>query len=295
MLLTTSVLAADIVTNAPKKIQGAPTSCFDLAVGGGLQSDYNFRGISQTDRGLGVFGYVEPRCNITKDVQIYAGLWGWSTKLPTQPTGEFDLSGGIRPTFGPVQFDFGFMYYWYPRETQLFFTDALLNNVTPTPTPFGPFTVRDTDFWEFYAKATWTVNDWLTLGGYLYYDPNYLQSGAKGTYAGGTAKLTLPSAWFPTDWGVYVSGEAAHYWLGTQTALLPAFDLPDYTTWNFGIAVTYKVFTFDLRYYDTDLTKQNCFLLTGDPSGLPTGSSKWCEATIVGKLSFDLTLNSNLK
>jgi hypothetical protein len=61
----------------------APASCFDLAFGGGIQSDYNFRGISQTDKGPGVFAYVEPRCNITKDIQLYAGIWGWSTKLPT--------------------------------------------------------------------------------------------------------------------------------------------------------------------------------------------------------------------
>src|SRR5438045_3149546 len=105
-LWSASAFAADIVTKAPKKVEAAPTSCFDLAVGGGLQSDYNFRGISQSDRGPDVFGYVEPRCNITKDIQLYAGLWGWSTKLPTTPTGEFDIYGGVRLTFG--QFAFGF-------------------------------------------------------------------------------------------------------------------------------------------------------------------------------------------
>ena len=42
-------------------------------------------------------------------------------------------------------------------------------------------------------------------------------------------KLTAPSAWFPTDWGVYLSGEAAHYWLGNFTAFGAPFDLPDYT------------------------------------------------------------------
>lgn len=296
-LLGTSALAADIVTKAPKKVvEAAPASCFDLAVGGGIQSDYNFRGISQSDKGPSVYAYVEPRCNITKDIQLYAGIWGWSTKLPTTPTGEFDLYGGIRPTFGPVAFDFGFMYYWYPRETQLWFADPLLISVSPTNFGFGPFTLKDTDFWEFYGKVTWTATDWLALGAYVYYDPNYLQTGAKGTYAGGTAKVTLPSAWFPTDWGVYASGEAAHYWLGSVTAFgPPAFDLPDYTTWNVGVGVTYKIFTFDVRYYDTDLTKQNCFVLTGDPSGLPSGTSKWCDATVIAKFSFDLTAMTNLK
>ena len=56
-------------------------------------------------------------------LQIYVGVQGWATKLPTDPTGEFDLYGGIRPTFGPLALDFGFMYYWYPNETQLFAAD----------------------------------------------------------------------------------------------------------------------------------------------------------------------------
>jgi hypothetical protein len=55
------------------------------------------------------------------------------------------------------------------------------------------------------------------------------------------------------------------------------------------------VFTVDVRYYDTDLTKENCQLLTGDPSGFASNSSKWCSATVIGKISFDLTLNSNIK
>jgi len=294
-LLSSSALAADIVTKAPKA-PPPPASCFDLAFGGGLQSDYNFRGISQSNKGPSAYAYVEPRCNITKDIQLYAGIWGWSTSLPTTPTGEFDLYGGIRPTFGPVAFDFGYIYYWYPRETQVFFTDGTFTSLTPTPTAF-PFTVRDSDFWEVYGKATWTVNDWLAIGPYVYYSPNWLKTGARATYAGSTVKFTLPSAWFPTDWGGYISGEAAHYWIGTFTAFGAPFDLPDYTTWNVGAGVTYKVFTFDLRYYDTDLTRTNCFILTSDPNGVTSGSgqSKWCGAAVIAKFSFDLTAMSNLK
>src|SRR5947209_3033643 len=295
-LLSASAFAADIVTKAPKKVEAALTSCFDLAVGGGLQSDYNFRGISQSDRGPDVFGYVEPRCNVTKDIQLYAGLWGWSTKLPTTPTGEFDIYGGIRLTFGQFAFDFGGIYYWYPNETQLFYANPTLTAVSPTNFGFGAFTVRDTDFWEVYGKLTWTPVDWLAIGPYVYYSPNWLQTGARATYAGGTVKATMPTKWFPADWGAYVSGEAAHYWIGTLTAFGPPFiDLPDYTYWNIGAGVTYKIFTFDLRYHDTDLTRQNCFLLTGDPSGVATAQSKWCGATVIAKFSFDLTAMTNLK
>jgi hypothetical protein len=297
-IMSASALAADIVTKAPKKVE-EPSSCFDLAFGGGVQSDYNFRGISQTDRGPGAYAYFEPRCNVTKDIQLYAGIWGWSTKLPTTPTGEFDLYGGIRPTFGPFAFDFGFIYYWYPREVQQFTNFPAGRTVTPTPLAgFAPLTVADTDFWEVYGKLTWTVNDWLAIGPYVYYSPNWLQTGAKATYAGSTVKFTLPSAWFPKDWGAYVSGEAAHYWIGNLTAFgAPFIDLPDYTTWNAGIGFTYKVFTLDLRYYDTDLSKANCFILTSDPRGVldGTGQSKWCGASVIAKASFDLTAMTNVK
>ena len=298
-ILTSSALAADIVRKAPPKVvEAAPASCFDLAVGGGVQSDYNFRGISQSDKGPGVWAYAEPRCNITKDIQLYAGIWGWSTKLPTTPTGEFDLYGGIRLTFGPVQFDFGAMYYWYPNETQQFLDPTGLFIVNRL-VPFGSIlTLNDTDMWEVYGKMTWTVTDWLAIGPYVYYTPSWLNTGAKGTYAGSTVKFTMPSAWFPSDWGVYVSGEAAHYWLGTASNYVPffaPFDLPDYTYWNAGFGVTYKIFTFDLRYHDTDLSEAQCFVLTGDPRGVPSGSSKWCGATVIGKFSFDLTALANLK
>jgi len=54
-----------------------------------------------------------------------------------------------------------------------------------------------------------------------------------------------------------------------------------------------------LRYYDTNLSKENCFVLTGDPNARPGGAvnlvtnpegltSRWCSATFVAKASFAL-------
>ena len=65
---------------------------------------------------------------------------------------------------------------------------------------------------------------------------------------------------------------------------------------------TWKVFTLDLRYYDTDLSKGDCNAFTSDPTA--TGlqqrdrdqssgvGSSWCGAAFVAKLSADLTLGS---
>jgi hypothetical protein len=82
----------------------------------------------------------------------------------------------------------------------------------------------------------------------------------------------------------------------------------DYNTWNIGIGFTYKVFTLDLRYSDTNLSKGDCNAFTSDFNGPrqhhgtnftpinPTGvGSNWCGAAGIVKLSADLTAMTNLK
>jgi hypothetical protein len=151
------------------------------------------------------------------------------------------------------------MYYYYPRE------------------------LADTDFGEVYAKLTWVANDWLTLGAYAYYAPDWLNTGATGTYVGGTAKVTLPSSYLASGWGAYASAELAGYFFGTSPIAL----LTDYTYWNAGIGLTYKAFTVDFRYHDTDLNRGQCSNITGD---FRVGGSKWCSSAFIAKLSVDTTM-----
>lgn len=292
---SSSAYAADMALKAAPKPK-PPEPWWEIAYGGAVMSDYNFRGISQSDRGIAGTFYVEGRANIIPDkLQIYGGIQPWTVKLPTAPIGEFDLYGGIRGTLGPVQLDVGAIYYYYPRETQVFLDPATGGVGNPLIPGAIPFTKADTDFWEVYGKLTWTANTWLTFGGYAYYSPNWLNTGADGTYFGGTAKVTLPSAWFPTDFGAYLSGEVAHYILGRTDAFFGNVELPDYTYWNIGAALTYKIFTLDLRYHDTDLSRGQCFVLTGDLRGVPGGGgplsqSRWCGEAFIAKLSVDATI-----
>jgi len=214
-----------------------------------------------------------------------------------------------------VAFDFGGIYYWYPRETQFC--------GLPGPFPNGPCggnlgfpngntTLSDTDFWEVYGKVLWTVNPMIALGANVYYSPSWLHTGASGTYASGTAKFSAPENFLPNGITMYVSGEAGYYWLGT-TNLVPGvfvdnagtggWDLPDYAYWNVGIGFSWKVFTLDLRYHDTNLSKAECNSLTADPGAAgpintvvnnftTTAVSSWCGAAFIAKLSADLTLGS---
>lgn len=277
--LGASAQAADLGAMKAAPMAPVAVSPWDYAIGAAVKSDYNFRGISQSDRGPGVTGYGELRYNFSDVLQGYAGIAGSSVKLPTKPTMELDVYGGIRPTFGALAFDFGGIGYIYPKEQTLFDTVGF---VFPLGTAL---TVKNTDFFELYGKAAYTINDTFTVGANLYWSPNWLQSGASGTYASLTAKATLPM-------NFAVSGEFGRYWLGTSNAFLGNFNYPDYNYWNAGLSYTYKFATLDLRYHDTNLSKTQCFGLTTDPRGLSVGSagrSNWCGAAFVASLAFDLT------
>jgi len=283
----------------------APVSPWDWAFGGQLLSDYNFRGISQSNRGPSVTAYSETRFNVNSNFQLYAGAQYWAVTLPTNPTCECDLYAGFRPTIGTFAFDFGAIYYWYPRERQ--HNDAVV--AAPFPTyPNGNATLSNTDYWEVYGKvATDIVANRFNVGANVYYSPSWLHTGASGLYASVTAKVTLPSfrmnLGFVDEVGWFVSGEVGRYWLGTADAYPGVFavatNLPDYTTWNVGVAFTWKVATLDIRYYDTNLSKANCSFLTGDPNATVgvggVTQSKWCSGTVIGALKFDLTAMANLK
>jgi uncharacterized protein (TIGR02001 family) len=300
--MATSAMAADMPVKAKRVAEVSP---WDIAFGGALMSDYNFRGISQSDRGPSATTYVETRYNVNPSLQLYAGSQYWAVDLPTHPSCECDFYAGFRPTVGPLAFDFGFIYYWYPRERQVF----LSGNTATFVNTGTEWTFKDTDYWEVYGKVTWDViKDRFALGANFYYSPDWLGSGAYGFYASGTAKITMPSfnspfvLVGPKEVGWYISGEVGHYSLGTTDPLLPSTsgsNLPDYWTWNLGVAFTHGVFTLDFRYYDTDASKEECLALTSDLRGLTGGTtpgqSKWCNSAFVVSTKFDLTVLSNLK
>lgn len=302
-------LAADIAKPVYKAAPPVVVTPWDVAFGAGIASDYNFRGISQSDRTASANAYFEARYNTSKDVQWYAGIAGSSVKLATDPSAEIDLYGGGRFTMGPWGLDLGFIYYLYPGER------SIDGTIITAPPAFNT-TLDDTDFWEVYAKLLYTFNDNWAVGGNVYFSPDWLNTGASGTYASATLKYTGTA--LPSGWGWYVSGEAGYYWLGTTDPIVTptgvaiyydalgavvAADLPDYAYWNVGLGFTYKAITIDLRYHDTDLSKAECNALTADPSAAFTtnvainnfvtnGLSNWCGAAFIGKLSFDTTLNA---
>jgi len=303
------VFAADMPVKAKPLVPVVAPSPWDVAFGAAGMNDYVFRGVTQSDHKPSVAAYVEPRYNIAPNVQLYAGVSGESIKFANDAAAEIDFYGGIRPTFGPVAFDIGYWYYYYPGgqcfgtgPTQSLAPDCIAGGL-----PNGNVAKAVASFYEVYGKVAYTVGDFV-LGVNEYYSPNFLNTGAWGNYTSGTIKYTAPAALALGSVGWYVSGEFGRQWLGTSDAFygVPAFpngiDYKDYNTWNIGLGLTWKVFTLDLRYSDTDLNKGDCNAFTSDPgaSGTsdvtpinPSGAgSNWCGATFIAKLSADLTLGS---
>lgn len=301
--------AADIPAKAVKAPAAvvAP-SPWDIAFGGAVMSDYVWRGVTQSGHKPSVAAYFEPRYNVTPNLQFYAGVGGESIKFANNAAAEIDFYGGIRPTIGPFAFDLGVWYYYYPGGTCYAGTAAC-----PATIPNGNVAKADASFYEAYGKVAYTIGD-FTIGGNEYYSPNFLNTGAWGNFASVTLKYTAPDRFAIGPVGWYVSGEFGRQWLGTSDAFYgttiasPAgggpfpngIDYKDYNTWNVGVGFTYKVFTLDLRYSDTDLSKADCNAFTSDPTASFDGSyspnnpsgvgSNWCGATFIAKLSADLTL-----
>jgi len=311
-LSASAALGADLKLKAPPA-PPPPPNPWDIAFGGALMSDYMWRGITQSGHAPSVAAYTELRYNAASWLQFYGGISGESIQFPNRAAMELDLYGGVRPTFGPVAFDFGYWYYDYPGG-QCFYTPfagALQLNPECNPAlPNGNVAKQNWNFWEVYAKVLWTINPQWAVGANYYYSPNLLNFGPQGNYVSGTLKYTAPDAWkLLGAVGWYVSAEVGEQFIGNSDAFygtpaFPAgFKYVDYTTWNVGIGFTWKVFTFDVRYWDTNLTPAQCNVWTSsqtasfNPSQIstynPTGlTSNWCGSTVVAKLAFDLTLDS---
>ena len=304
-LMCTAAFGADMMPRKAVAPPPPPPSPWDLAFGASGATEYIWRGITQSAHKPSVSAYTELRYNVNPALQLYGGMAGNSISFPNQAAGEFDFFGGFRPTFGPVALDFGFQYYYYPGGVCYF---AGLDGCLAAP--LGNFVAKkDWSFWEVYSKGVWTINDQWALGYNVFGTSNILNTGASGTYVSGTLKYTAPTSMSWNGIGWYVSGEYGQQFLGTSDAFYGtgpgtqyAGGVPyvDYGTWNVGLGFTWKVFTLDLRYYDTDLSKGDCAVYTSDytatftaptsaynPGGL---SSNWCGERFVAKLSFDMTL-----
>jgi hypothetical protein len=86
-------------------------SRWHIGIDATIMSDYNFRGITQSNhRPLGT-SYFEPRYSLNNSLQAYLGLSGETISYPNRAPSEIDFYGDIRCTFANLALDFGAWYY----------------------------------------------------------------------------------------------------------------------------------------------------------------------------------------
>jgi uncharacterized protein (TIGR02001 family) len=271
--------ASEAIRTTPPREATPPkesaTGPFEFSAKAGFASDYIYRGTTLSDRKPAVGAAVEATL-----APFYAGVAAASVRLPTRPAAELTVSGGIRPTIGNIDFDFGVTSFHYPGEELS-----------------GP--TNGIDYWEAAARADTKIGESIRMAGGYAYSPNVSNTGAWSQYAALGVGIEVPSRLLPDKLGVSFTGGAGYSWFGHQDPVLGGFELPAYLNWQAGVTITRGNFNVDLRYYDTNLSPENCFVFTGDPNARPGGRvdpitnpdgliSRWCSATFVAKAWFAL-------
>jgi uncharacterized protein (TIGR02001 family) len=253
----------------------ASTKEFEFSARAGVASDYIYRGTTLSDHGPAAGAAFEARFG-----QLYAGATAATVKLPTEPAAELTFAGGIRPKIATIDFDLGVTYFAYPGERL-------------------PGETNGINYWEGVIRGDRRIGEQFGIAAGYAYSPNVSNTGAWSQYVAAGVGYDVPGRLLPQNLAVSFTAAAGYSWFGNQAAQLGGFPLPAYLNWQAGVTFTHKAFNLDLRYYDTNLSKENCFVFTGDPNARPGGRvnlvtnpdglvSSWCGATFVAKAWFAL-------
>jgi len=200
----------------------APAFAQEVTVSGNvaLTSDYVFRGVSQTDQGPAVQGGVDIAFG---DSGAYVGTWASNINFNTGGSNlELDLYGGFKFALGPVAMDVGVAGYFYPSASD---------------------DTAELDYYEGYVKPSIALTDQITLGGAVYWSPEFTGASGNAVYAEvNGAFVASPELTFSGAIGMQTV-DATGFFAGED----------DYTTWNAGATYSAMGLGFDLRYAGTDV------------------------------------------
>jgi uncharacterized protein (TIGR02001 family) len=223
----------------------------DLSASVSLVSDDRFRGISQS----ALNPAIQPSLQWTQAASgLFVGAVASNVNFKEKPNASVELD-----LFGGKQFDLPFgelnveaYYYSFPDhhpapggETYSWF-----ETIAQFSRNFGKLGVSVTGAWS----------------------PNFYEENGTGWYASGKAVYAL------TDWlslsAVAGRQSAAH--LNSAETGFP------YTHWDAGATAAYGNFSLDVRYSDTNISRDQCEELNEDES------VHWCGATVLVSLTYDI-------
>jgi uncharacterized protein (TIGR02001 family) len=256
-------LAAPAFAGGSLKDKPAETRRCTLSANVALTSDYVFRGMSQTQEGPAVQGGFDATCGM-----FYVGVWAssldWGTVGGnTAASIEMDWYGGVKFTTGKIAWDLGVIYYSYP------------NAASNLGTPAG----RDPNYVELKVNASGEIWKGGTLGGTVFYSPDYqYETGAVWTFEGSFSQ-TLPTIMgritptFSALIGYQVSDDDKTAYIANVTG-----DDNKYLYWNAGVTFALdKNWSVDVRYWDTNISSG---------AACSTTTLFACDERVVGTLKF---------
>ena len=197
-----------------------PEREFSWSVNAAITSDYVFRGVSQSGNDPAVQAGFDATWGI-----LHAGLWGTSVDddFVGGSDAEIDFYAGIKPTLGPATFDFGVLYYWYPGSTSA--------------------GAGDPDVIELKAGVSGEILPKLSAAQTFYWSPEAAYDAGEYWVSETSLAYALPK--------VFVFDPSIGGTIGYVDNL--DNDDADYTYGKPGITLGYDKFTFDFRYWDTDV------------------------------------------
>ena len=199
-----------------------------------IASDYDFRGLTQTERDPA----IQASLDYSHASGAYVGLWasnidfGTTSSSPANPQLEVDAYGGFKKSFeSGAGYDFGAVYYTYHLDGG-----------------------KDFNYLEAYAGGTY---QWFS--GKLFYSPkfggnaaeDFLGKNISAWYASGDISYPLSKTFSFLAHGGYSFGD---YW-DKLKALTPSAGQP-YLDFAVGIGATTGYFTWTAKYINGSDLKQ---------------------------------------
>ncbi len=212
-------------------------SKLDLSANIGGTTDYIFRGFSQTAENPAIQGGVDATYGL-----FYAGVWASSLDFGDDGMGneiasaEVDLYAGITPKIGPVDLDFGVLWYLYPGAR-----DA----------------GAELDYVELKAAASGELLPKLSAGVTYYFSPEFTGEVGTAHAIEGSLGYELPTILrivTPSITGLvgYQQVEDLDFSAGADVD-------DDYVYWNAGVELAVgDNLTLDFRYWDTNIDDSLC-------------------------------------
>jgi uncharacterized protein (TIGR02001 family) len=281
-----SLAAATVLVSAVSARAGAdeaPKFAYSFNIG--ATNNYIFRGVAQNKENPSVQGGLDLTYGIG-----YFGLWASNVDFGNnfnaagnvasrQVTTEIDIYGGIKPVVGPATFDLGVIYYAYPGAN-----DGGLAKLQ----------IEKQDYVEFkggVSGAFLPALPKLTLGGVVFFSPEYQGKQGEVWTVEGNAAYELPAVGpvTPTISGLIGGqyGDSASNKIGNLA--VGKFNLAngkdELIYWNVGLTLAVEKFTFDFRYWNTDIANGPAPVKS---AGFCTGTLLQCDGQFVflGKFTY---------